>query len=45
MTNIFNPIYIKENPMLFYVFVFVIIFIIVLTMIFVIKEINNLIKI
>jgi heme/copper-type cytochrome/quinol oxidase subunit 4 len=41
MKYIFNPIYVKENEILFYIFLIVILLIIILTTIFVIKEVNK----
>ena len=41
MKYIFNLIYVKENEMLFYIFLMVILLIIILTTIFVIKEVNK----
>ena len=41
MKNIFNPIFIGNNEILFYSYIFVMLFIIILTTIFVIKEIKK----
>lgn len=41
MKNIFNPVYIKENELLFYIFLIVIVLIMIITTIFVLKEVNK----
>ena len=41
MKNIFNNIYIKDNELLFYIYIAIMIIIMILTTIFVIKEIKK----
>ena len=41
MSYVFNPIYIKENPLLFYIFIILMILIMIMTIYFVYKELRN----